>query len=554
MRKRDGWDYVIVGGGSAGCVLANRLSEDRTTRVLLLEAGGRDWNPLFRIPVGTMKIGGKHDWQVSAEPDPSRNGKIDRWAAGKVLGGGSSVNAMFWARGNRGDFDRWAADGCEGWGFDDVLPYFRRAESFDAGADASRGGDGPQHVSRLRVAHPMTERFVEAAEQAGHARNPDYNGARQEGVSYAQYSQKRGLRDSTSRAYLGPARFRRNLTVRTHAPATRVRFDGTRAVGVEYRQGGQSRVAHARCEVILAAGALASPKLLMLSGVGPADDLDRLGIHIVAPSPGVGKNLQEHPYAPMMFGVTIPTLNVDTSPRALIRHGLEFLIRRRGPVTSGGVHAVVFARTDPDSDIPEVEILFAPFGVHSGVGEAGDHEAGDEISHDVHAMKLVSVAAVTVYPSVLHPSGRGVLRLRSADPADPPIIEHHLIGDEADRVALRDACRMVRDIFSRPALRPLVAKELVPGSPVQTDEQFDLFLRGAAFGGQHPISTCRMGSDGHAVVDARLRVRGVEGLRVVDASVMPSLVSGHTNAATIMIAEKASDLIRADRLDPRASR
>jgi choline dehydrogenase len=541
----ESFDYVIVGGGSAGCVLASRLSEDRTSRVLLLEAGAADRSPMFRIPVGTMRIGGKYDWQYPGEPDPSRGGQSFVWPAGKVLGGGSSVNAMFWCRGNRADFDSWAASGCDGWAYDDVLPYFKRAETFDGGADEYRGGDGPQHVSRLRVAHPLTDLFVQAAEELGLARNPDYNGAFQEGVSYAQYSQRNGLRDSTSRAYLSRARWRRNLVVRTGATARRVVFDGTRASGVDYERRGRVATVSAGSEVILACGALASPKLLMLSGIGPADQLRELGIPVLVHRPEVGENLQEHAYAPMMYGVTVPTWNVEVTPKALVKHGLDFVVRRRGPVTSGGVHAVVFERLDADAAQPQIEILFAPFGVSSSTE---DEEAGGSFSHDVHAMKLRAVASVTAYPSVAHPAGRGAVRLRSADPVDPPVIDFQMLGDAADLATLMAGVRRVRELFRTNALAPYVANEMVPGPGVEDDEAMEAFLRGASFGGNHPVGTCRMGGDDDSVLDTELRVRGTAGLRVVDGAAIPLVITGHTNAPIVMLAEKAADLIKSDRL------
>jgi choline dehydrogenase len=461
-----------------------------------------------------------------------------------VLGGGSSINAMFWSRGNPRDYDAWAEAGCRGWSYADVLPYFVRSESFDGGADEYRGGSGPQHVSRLRVAHQLTDVYVEAAQQAGIPFNRDYNGARQEGVSYSQYSQRRGLRDSTSRAYLRPARLRRNLTVRTGAVARRVRFDGTRATGVEYEHRDRVRTVDARREVVLAAGAFGSPKLLMLSGVGPADHLRELGIPVVADRREVGANLQEHPYAPMMYGVTVPTMNVDTSPWAMVKHGVNFLVRRRGPVTSGGVHAVVFERLDPDAPLPQIELLFAPFGVSSSSEE---EEAEGEFSHDVHGMRLRAVASASVYPSVTHPASRGTVRLRSADPHDAPVIDFQMLGEPGDVAMLMGAVRKVREIFGADALKPYVAKEMVPGDAVNDDAELEGFLRAACFGGNHPVATCRMGGDDASVVDTELRVRGVDALRVVDGAAMPALITGHTNGPIVMMAEKASDLILAER-------
>lgn len=539
-------DYVIVGGGSAGCVLARRLSEDPSVRVLLLEAGSRDRGPLFRIPIGTLRIGSKFDWQYPGEPDASRHSRVARWGAGKVLGGGSSINAMTWTRGNPLDFDNWAAEGATGWSYADVLPFFKKAETFDQGANTWRGGDGPQHVSRLRVDHPMTERFLHAAVEVGFDLLEDLNGERQDGVSKGQFSQERGIRDSTSRAYLRGARRRRNLIVHTHAVAHRVVFDGTRAIGVEYRSKRGLESVLARREVILAAGALASPKLLMVSGVGPREGLERHGITLVAESPAVGKNLQEHAYAGSMFyGVTEPTLNRDArSPWRIIKHALNFLLFRRGPVTSGFSHAMVFALTDPQLNVPQTEIIFAPFGVVGRARPASDGLDAEVIEHDSHDMQLFPVNTVTVAPAMLHPKGRGEVRLRSSDPEDPPLIDHELLGHPDDVRALIRSCRLVREIFGTSVLKPVVVNEILPGDDVNTDEEWESYLRRAAHGGYHTVGTCKMGIGSDTVVDPELRVRGVDGLRVVDASVIPTLPSGHTNAAVIMIAEKAADLIK----------
>jgi choline dehydrogenase len=554
----ESWDFVVVGAGSAGCVLAHRLSADSAHRVLVLEAGGEDRTPFIRVPAGLQKLSTKYDWRYAAEPDESRNGIVDNWAAGKVIGGSSSVNAMLWVRGHPADFDHWADLGCTGWDYRSVLPYFRRAERFEGGSDEFRGGDGPQCVAPMRVRHVLTDAFVDGASQVGHRVNGDYNGATQEGVARGQLSQRRGWRHSTSRAYLAPARRRHNVKVITGAFVSRVRVEDGRAMGVEYRDRTGSHFASAGRQVVLSAGAIASPKLLLLSGIGPAADLAGLGIDVVADRPGVGRNLQEHPYAAMAYAVNVRTLNQELSPLFALRHGLDFVLRGRGPITSSAGHALVFGHLD-DGPRTDYEIIFAPFGIRGGddvTADAADAPVdGDETAyqalarrraqyrHDVHEMQLTKTASITVYPSVLHPVARGKVTLRSADPADLPVITHELVGEPADMQALIGACKTAREIFQSPAMKSYVIGEELPGPSVESDAEWESFLHGFSFRGNHPVGTCRMGSDDESVVDPSLRVRGVEGLRVVDASVMPTITSGNTNAPTIMIAEKAADLL-----------
>lgn len=541
------WDYIVVGGGSAGCALAYRLSAEGGYRVLVLEAGRADWHPFIHVPGLTMRACQLPGimWDYGSEADTSRGGAGGLWMAGRVLGGGSSVNGVVWVRGHPADFDRWAELGCDGWDWAGVEPYFRRAESFER-ASPARGRHGPVQVAGVRAEHPITDAFVTASDAAGHRFTDDYNGERLEGVGYGQANVRRGFRHSAARAYLGSAWRRPNLKIVTNAQVERVVFDDGRAVGVLYRSRGRVVQADVAREVILTAGAIGSPKILMLSGVGPTDQLRDIGVKVVADSPGVGRNLQEHPVVSMLWNVDVPTFGMDFTPRGIARHGLEFLLGK-GPAAAGIFHALMFAKLDPQSARPEIEAGFTPVAVvGAGAGDTSTETLSGSGTHDVTRMQILDRATVTVYVSLLHPRVRGLVELHSADPQDRPIIRHEMFSEERDLWDLVAGCRQVRAVFETSPLREHVVSEALPGPGVKSDPEWEDYLRSEnSHGAMHPVGTCRMGGDAEAVLDPRLRVRGVEGLRVADASVMPEITSGNTNAPAIMIGEKAADLILA---------
>jgi choline dehydrogenase len=526
------FDYVIVGAGSAGCVLANRLSADGRNSVLLLEAGPKDTNLWIHVPLGYGKLFKEKtvNWMYQTEPEPGLDGRTVFQPRGKVLGGSSSINGLLYVRGQHEDYDRWRQRGNAGWGYDDVLPYFRKAENQQRGADKYHGAGGPLPVSDWRHADPLSEAFVVAAAQTGIPTNPDFNGASQEGAGFFQTTTQRGRRASTAYSYLRPAKNRSNLDVETSALAQRILFEGRRARAVEYRQGGALRTARARKEILVSSGAYNSPQLLQLSGVGPAELLKQHGIDIVLDAPGVGNDLQDHLQVRLVTRCSQPvTLNdILNHPVRRVMAGARYAAFRKGPLTIAAGTSGAFFKTNPRLATPDIQIHFLPF------------------STDRMGEKLHSFSAFSASVCQLRPESRGSLRIKSADPAVPPEIRINYLATETDRTAFIEGFKILRQILAAPALKPYAVDEILPGSKVTSDEDILAFCRQTGSTVYHPTSTCRMGNDPLAVVDQRLRVRGIEGLRVVDASVMPDLMSGNTNAPTIMIAEKASDMILED--------
>ncbi|MDT5332888.1 MAG: 4-pyridoxate dehydrogenase [Mycobacterium sp.] len=524
------WDYIIVGGGSAGCVLANRLSA-HGAEVLLVEAGRSDRNPLIGIPAGMMALPRSYDWNYVAEPDPSRSGKVETWAAGKVLGGSSSINGMAWVRGNPADYDGWAALGCKGWDYGSMLSYFEKCESFTETASPSRGAHGPINIEFSRLDNPLTDSFIAAAQAAGHPLISDYNGPSQVGVARGQSSTRRGRRCNTARAYLRPVLSRPNLTVLQRCDVVRIVVEGERACGVEFRHRRSRYVARCRREVIVSAGAFGSPKVLLLSGIGAADTLRRHGIRQVADLPGVGENLQDHPTALLQYAVDLPTLNSEISPLRGLSHTVDYAVRGKGALAAGFANALVHD-SDAGGPVPDYQLNFLPFGLTL-----------DSLDRDVHSKKMLAEPTVSVMVMALQCHARGSVTLRSSAPTAPPVIAHQTLGDERDLAALENGCRAARAVVGARPFAQHVREELLPGISVEDSTQWAAFLRRYSTRPFHPIGTCRMGDDAAAVVDSELRVRGIDAMRVVDASVMPTLPRGNTNAPTIAIAERAADLI-----------
>jgi len=530
------FDYVIIGAGSAGCVLANRLSADPSIRVLLLEAGPRDRHPFIHIPVGLAKMipNRRYNWAYETEPQVHLDNRRILWPRGKTLGGTSSLNGMIYIRGHARDYDQWRQLGLAGWSYADVLPYFKRAEGNERGADTFHGADGPLNVTEAHHANPLFDAFVAAGSEAGYPVNPDFNGAQQEGFGRYQFTIRKARRWSTASAYLRPALHRPNLTVETEALTRRILLDQGRAVGVAYRRDGQEQTAHAAREVLLAAGAVNSPQILMLSGIGNGDHLRRHGIAPRVDLPEVGRNLQDHCNIHTVHRATIPTLTdqltrVERGALAVARA----VVLRSGPAAGFPLEGGAFIRTAPERDVPDVQFHFSAGNLMALIRQPFSPPTTDHTRPD----------AFMCHACVLRPESRGEITLRSADPAVAPAIQPNYLASERDRVTLREGFKAMRDVLTRPALARFSGGEIWPGPQVASDAQIDVFVRSAASTVYHPVGTCRMGADAAAVVDERLQVRGVEGLRVVDASVMPTLVGGNTNAPTIMIAEKAADMI-----------
>ena len=521
------YDYIIVGGGSAGCVLANRLSESHS--VLLLEAGPSDRSMKVRMPAATgIAIQDEsRNWHYQTEPQPRLNGRQLIWPRGRMLGGCSSHNLMVVVRGHARDYDLWRQSGCEGWSYSDILPYFKRAESRAAGADTYHGGDGPMQLDRSRNSNQLQEVFIEAGQQAGFPYTGDFNGYQQEGVGWFDLNIHRGNRWDTGRAYLWPILSRDNLTLELNAFSTRLLFDGTRAVGVEYEHDGQLEKRYAGREVVVSAGTINSPQLLQLSGLGAAEDLSKLDIPVVADLPGVGKNLQDHLDVAVQHECAKPVSlysHVPLHKMAVV--GIEWMLFGTGPGATGHSEAGAYIRTDESLETPDIQNHFMPMAITRG------NTWPDRHSYQINVCQL-------------RQESRGYLALRSRDPRQHPLIEPNYLQTDNDVRVMRAGVKITREILAQPAFDEFRGAEMIPGADQTSDEAIDAFVREHSETCYHPCGSCKMGadSDHQAVVDPSLQVRGIEGLRVVDASIMPNIVSGNLNGPTIMIAEKAADMI-----------
>jgi len=518
------FDYVIIGAGSAGCVLANRLTEDASVKVLLLEAGSPDKKQEIHIPAAFNKLFKTAcDWGYETEPQPHLNNRRVFWPRGKVLGGSSSINAMIYSRANRHDHNRWKELGLEGWSYDDILPYYKKSEHNERWSNEYHGQQGELNIADLRCINPLTHKFVEAAQQAGIPPNQDFNGAEQEGVGYFQVTQKEGKRHSAAAAFLKPALPRANLTVKTGAHVTRLLFDKHKAVGVEFIQNGKTEQVRAEREIILSGGAINSPQILMLSGIGPADHLREMNIPVIADLPGVGQNLQDHPLIGVEYQCNQP---ISLYKADNLKNILNYLIFKKGPLTSNVAEAGAFIKTQSGLDAPDIELIFAPtFYMESGLKNP-----------ELHGFSIGIV--------LQHPESRGEIRLRSNDPFAAPAIQPNYFAAESDMVTTVEGVKVARQIFSQKIFDQFRGREWWPGEEARDDQDLAEHVRQTSETLYHPIGTCRIGTDKMAVVDGSLKVHGLDGLRVVDAAIIPFEATGHPNAPLLAYAEKAAELIK----------
>ena len=523
-------DILIVGAGSAGCVLARRLSENPSLSVTLLEAGGSDRGFMVRMPAGAFALMGsdKADWRYAATPDPTIGGRAMEWPGGRMLGGSSSINGMVYVRGQRSDFDKWVAAGADGWSFDECEPFFRKAECFEGqGAPASLGTEGPMSVSRGRTQHPSTQLFLQACEQSGLALNEDYCDGRVDGAFPVLNTTRNGQRASTSAAYLRPVLSRPNLRVVTGCLVDRVIFEGQKAIGIRAIHKKQVVDFRANHGVVISAGAIASPSILLRSGIGPADELRSLGVDVIVDSPQVGKNLQEHSGISISKLVDFPTYNSPFGPISIARDTLRYTLFKDGPMTSAAVQAMAYAKSDPLLSDPDIAISYLPLAISFGEGKPRMHSA----------------PGISIGGNVIQPRGRGEIRIRSTDPRDKPVIEYPLLQAPEDLDTLVAIAQLSVRLFDSPAIREHVVGENLPSPLPTTDQGWQDYIREYLAIGYHPSSTCRMGREGESVVDSQLKVWGAENLRVIDTSAFPNVTSGNTNGPTVMLAERGSEFI-----------